>query len=144
MSASDTASLSRRKVLDDSGEFSSIDHSSLEKGASLGRQFAEKTGSGSDKNPEPKQLQGNDEEKVSYPGGFKLFLLASVASPTCAPKLLVKDATTTDCNAGSHCAFPFFSLPWIAQSLRLQSPKSQTSSTVLMTLAGTVAVSRAK
>ena len=144
MSVSDTASLSKRQVLDESHEFSPFEHTSLEKKASSVQQVADKTGSGSDENTEPKQLQGNDDEEVLYPGGFKLFLLASVASPTLAPKLLVEDATTTDCDAGSHCAFRSFSLRWIARSSQLQSPKSQTSSTVLMTSAGTVAVRRAK
>ena len=143
MPASDTASSRKRKVLDESDDFSSLEHTSLEKRISPGQQVVEKTGSGSDENTNPKQLQGNSED-VQYPGGFKLFLLASVASPKFAPMLPVKCETTTDCDAGLHCAFRSFSLRWIAQSSRLQSLKSQTSSTVLMTSAGTVAVSRAK
>lgn len=110
MSASDTASLSKRKVLDDSTEFSAFECTSVEKKASPAQQVAEKTDPGSDENTESKQLQGNDDEEVSYPGGIKLFILASVASPKFAPMLLINDATTTDCDAGSHCAFRSFSL----------------------------------
>ena len=75
MSASDTASLSKREVLDESAESSSFEHTSLEKKASPVQEVGEKTDSGSDENTEPKQLQGNDDEEVSYPGGFKLFYL---------------------------------------------------------------------